>query len=220
LKYVYDGVCLKNGRTQNMDSLLLTTRTINGSHALLAVVCDGVGRFADSAIASSTAVHLLNEWFADIVDVERVGLRMWDAVMEINRTIINQTNGIKVATTLSALLLVNGKYYIVNAGDSRVYCFENDELTLLTHDDISEDGKLTACIGRQDQPILAYHDGTSIGKTFLLCSDGLYRKMDIDYLISELRVKTKKDIRDSIVRLTDYVMGRGEQDNITVALVI
>ena len=221
MEYIYDGVSLRNGRTQNMDSMLLTTRTIGACHALLAVICDGVGSLTDGAFASSTAVRLMNKWFAGIADADRIGLRMRDAALDINREIIKQTqyNGMKTATTLSALLLVDEKYHIVNAGDSRVYCFEDDRLTQLTRDDVSEDGKLTACVGRLEQPFLTYLDGTNNGGTFLLCSDGLYKRMDLGFLTSTLHLKNPRDIRSQLVRLTDFVMDRGELDNITIALV-
>ena len=221
MRYIYDGVSLKNGRAQNMDSMLLTTRTVAGCRVLLAVICDGVGSLADSATASGATVQLLNEWFSHIADVEQVGLRMRDAVLEINREIIRQTqnNGLKAATTLSALLLVNGSYYIVNAGDSRVYCFESNRLTQLTHDDISEEGKLTSCIGHMEQPNLSFLEGECCDKVFFLCSDGFYKRMDFNFLLSMLCFNNSNDIKKNLVRLIDFVMDQGERDNITVALV-
>ena len=61
LEFVYDGICLQNGREANMDSLLLTEKRISGVPSLLAVVCDGVGSMADGAFASVETVRMLNE---------------------------------------------------------------------------------------------------------------------------------------------------------------
>ena len=43
--------------------------------------------------------------------------------------------------------------------------------------------------------------------------------MDFHFLVSELYPKDQNDMRDSIIRLMDFVVERGESDNITVALV-
>ena len=117
MKYIYDGISITNGRPQNMDSLLITTRIVTGHYVLLALVCDGVGNLPYSDYASATTVKLLNDWFTTLTDVGDIGLKMYNSILDINRIIIEhaQSNGAKVATTISALLLVGKMYHIVNA---------------------------------------------------------------------------------------------------------
>jgi serine/threonine protein phosphatase PrpC len=174
--YLFDGASLQNKRNSNMDSLLLRMRTIGGQKTLIAVVCDGVGSTEDGAYAASTAARMLSEWFGALENTERVGLRMRDAISVINNHIASSAKADKLdtASTLSALLLADGKHYIVHAGDSRIYCLHNGTLLQLTKDDTSETGKLTSCIGRKENIDLFYSEGAADERTFLLCSDGLY----------------------------------------------
>ena len=221
VNYLFNGVSLQNGRKSNMDSLLLKCGLINKKNALLAVICDGVGSLKDGGFASGTAVKMLNEWFSGVLNIERIGLRMRDSILEINSYIVSEAkqNGIETASTLSALLLIENDYYTTHIGDSRIYNYENKTLSVLTSDDVSETGKLTAYIGRTNDIFLQYSEGSAIGKTFLLCSDGLYKRMDIDFMIKELKTLNKKMLKESITSLLQFVIDRGEQDNISLAIV-
>ena len=221
MRYAFDGISLQNKRPSNMDSLLLTQRLIQDTPALLAVVCDGVGSLADGAVAAGTVARMLSDWFGRVDTAERLGLRLRDAILDINAHILAESKAQNYATasTLSALLLVDSGFTIAHIGDSRVYCLENDALSVLTNDDISETGKLTACIGRSEEIFLHYSEGRADGKTFLLCSDGLYKRMDSAFMAAKLREQKKKAFKECLGVLPQYVIERGEHDNITLALV-
>jgi serine/threonine protein phosphatase PrpC len=221
VKYLFNGISLQNGRQSNMDSLLLKCGLVCKTNAMLAVVCDGVGSLTDGAFASGTAVRKLSEWFDTISSTEHIGLRMRDVVLEINEHVISEAKqrNIETASTLSALLLIKSGYYIAHIGDSRIYCLENETMTLLTNDDVSETGRLTAYIGRTDSIFPQYSEGTATGKTFLICSDGLYKRMDMDFVITKLKMLNKKKLKEALETLPRYVIERDEQDNITLALV-
>ena len=90
---------------------------------------------------------------------------------------------------------------------------------LLTQDQ-EEGGKLTSCIGRSAEAVLYYNEGLCRDGTFLLCSDGLYKRMDGDFLQAELSRLSPRTIRKTMERLSEYVIGRGETDNISVALMM
>jgi serine/threonine protein phosphatase PrpC len=213
-------------RPSNMDSLLLKCGTIQNRDALLALICDGVGSMADGAFASGEAVRMLNEWFDKVVATDRIGLGMRDAILKINHMIISSAivNRMNTATTLSALLLIDKIYYIAHIGDSRIYCYDNrcaedQALSALTRDDISESGKLTACIGQTEEIFPQYAEGAADDKIFLLCSDGLYKRMDLDVMISKIKSWSRKSLKEPVEALAQYVVDRGEQDNISVAFV-
>ena len=222
MRYIYEGGCLQNGRPTNMDSLLLRERRINGQSALIAIVCDGVGSTKDGAYASSTAVSLLNQWFSSAVTCERLGLRLRDKVIEINAQIagIGKRDGLDTASTLSLVALVEDKYYIVHIGDSRIYSIGNGSVSMLTHDDVSETGKLSGYIGRAPDINLFYDEGEATGKAFAICSDGFYKRMDFSLLTKEIaNLKSKSDIKHAIGRLTAIAVERGETDNISIAII-
>jgi len=204
-----------------MDSLLLKSGFINGRKAMLAVVCDGVGSMADGAYASITAVKIMNEWFDNVKTADLIGTVMRNIVLNINLYIIKESKlkNIYTASTFSALLLVESDYYISHIGDSRIYCLENGRLCALTNDDVSPSGELTAYIGKNENILPQYREGTAAGKIFLICSDGLYRRMDKDFMTVKLKNWNKKSFDETIKILPQYVINLGEQDNISFALV-
>lgn len=220
MKYYFDGISLKNGRQENMDSLLLKVRQIGKKNALLAVVCDGVGSLADGAFASKTAVQMLSEWFNKTETIDHIGIAMRDIITEINLNIIEKAKkkNLNTASTLSALLLAESDYYTAHVGDSRIYSCENGTLSILTCDDVTSTGKLTAYIGQAEKISLQYSAGNAAGKIFLICSDGLYKQMDTDFMLANMKTWSKYLSKEPIETLVQYVVERGEQDNISIAL--
>ena len=87
------------------------------------MICDGVGSLKNRVFASKAAVQGLGDWSYTLHDLQRIGPTILEKTLEINGVIALQSErrGICSATTLSALLLVAGRYYIVHAGDSRIY---------------------------------------------------------------------------------------------------
>lgn len=217
----YGGLSLQNARKSNMDSLLLKDRVISGHKVCLAVVCDGVGSMADGAFAASYAVRMLIDWLDQLESIQRIGLYLRDCILSINRSILKeaQTRGLQTASTLSALLVTDGKYYIAHVGDSRIYSYQNNTLEMLTCDQVL-DGKLAACLGRFEQVNIIYNEGMCENQIFLLCSDGFYKKMDMSYLQLQLSHLSKRSIKKTLENLTQFVVKRGEKDNISLALVI
>lgn len=220
-KYIYSGICFKNGRTSNMDSLLVKIRRFGGKEALLAVVCDGVGSLQDGEFASGTAARELGEWFDSLKNFERAGMKMRDMVHTINAHIVYavKQKNLQSASTLSAILLFEGRYHITHVGDSRVYAHDGQALIQLTCDDVSETGSLTAYIGREDGLVPQYLEGDAAEQTFLLCSDGLYKRMDWEFFSANMGTGSMREAKNSVNVLTRYVVNRGEKDNITAVLI-
>jgi len=204
-----------------MDSLLLKSRNIAGESAVLAVVCDGVGSLADGAFASGAAVVMLGQWFDELETTLRIGLTIRDKVLDINSRIVEEARNseLNTASTLSALLLVESDYYIVHIGDSRIYSYDDEGLRRHTGDDVSASGKLTGYIGKNDEIMLQYSEGTAVGKVFLICSDGLYKRMDEGLMALKMKNWNKRTKKEPVDSLPQYVIKQGEQDNITLALV-
>lgn len=204
-----------------MDSILLKTRQVGGENVLLAVVCDGVGSLQHGAFASGSAANGLGDWFDSLNCLERAGMKMRDAAQRINARIVQvvKEKNIQAASTLSAMLFFHGRYCIVHVGDSRVYVSDGSMLTQLTCDDVSETGALTAYIGQDRGLVFQYSEGDSDGKTFLICSDGLYKRMDREFLSINIRANSTRAVKSSVDALTRYVIEQGEKDNITTALI-
>ena len=214
--FIYDGVSLQNQRKSNMDSLQLKDHVV-----CVAAVCDGIGSLPDGAFASSTAIRKLSEWFDGVTDSRRLGLQMRDAVLEINKYIIREAEKeqLHTGTTLSALLLDESRFYIVHTGDSRIYAQLDGTLTQMTEDQ-SVGGRLTDCLGRNDKMNLFYNEGSGVGDSFLLCSDGLYKRLTPELLQDGLKQVTSRNMRTVIDSFVEYVRTQGERDNISIALIL
>lgn len=219
--HIYTGLSLQNKRASNMDSLLLKRRRIGGRDALLAVVCDGVGSMRDGAFASGTAARELGSWFDALPDPDRAGLRMRDRVLDINAAIVQEAErrGFRTASTLSAVLFLGRQYHIVHVGDSRIYLHDGHTMTRLTSDDVSETGALTGYIGQRSGMVLQYLEGDAGGRVFLVCSDGLYKRVDEGTLSAYVRADSQRAADNSIQMLCRCAVERGETDNITAALI-
>lgn len=221
MDYLFDGISVRNGRPSNMDSLAVLEREHKGKKLLLAVVCDGVGSLEDGDYASTMATKSLMGWFYALDSVNDLLKSLCNEIYTINSEIleISESKGLQTATTLSALVLAEQKYYIAHVGDSRVYVLRGGKIRQLTRDDVSERGELTECIGYMQDPLIQSVEGRVGDDVFLVCSDGLYRRMDEQYLIRQMNVKTQDEIKAAISSLVGYAEQRGEKDNISLAIV-
>jgi len=204
-----------------MDSLLLKKRIVSGKEVCLAAVCDGVGSLEDGAVASSIAIQMLIEWMNQIGTDERIGLALIDIVQKINQRVVHESieNGIQTASTLSALLLTGEKYYTAHVGDSRIYCYVSGGLRQLTEDQVLN-GKLAGYLGRTENFSVSYREYDWLGEKFLLCSDGLYKKLDTKCMEKYCSQVNKGNISRILEKLVQSAIKNGESDNISAAFVL
>lgn len=220
-KQYSDGICIKNKRPVNMDGLLLCERKINGCHVRFAAVCDGVGSTANGAYAAGETLNRLKQWFDGLQDTEAMGSRLLNRLEDINIQLSAEIewNNLVAATTCSALLMTESSYFIVHTGDSRIYAWTDGRLELLTKDMVSDTGKLVSYIGNVNSADFEYREGNNTPEFFLLCSDGLYKRMDLNFLYPWMKKVTPKNIKKIEQELVDFVVARGEQDNISIAII-
>lgn len=220
-EYLFDGISIRNGRPSNMDSLLVIERELDGKKALLAAVCDGVGSLEKGGYAATSAIKGLMGWFYSLNSPHNLLAALCDEIRTINEEIleISEARSFDTGATLSALLLVGQKYYAAHLGDSRIYVQRNGKLKQLTQDDVSELGELTQCIGYDSELIVQTAEGKIRNDVFLLCSDGLYRRMNMEYMLSQMNVYNQEQIHNAISNLVNYAEQQGEKDNISLAIV-
>lgn len=214
-----EGISLQNGRPTNMDSIVMAQREIAGEQALLAVVCDGVGSLEDGGFAAGQTTEGLVSWFQRCGSTDRIGLELRDQLLRINASILEQTaqDHRETATTCSALLIVGQRYHIAHAGDSRIYALEGMEQ--LTQDDVAEDRSLTTCIGFEPDPLVSCGQGQVAGRSFLLCSDGMYKRLTLEDVGQLVSTRSPRQLRRSLEQLAQTAIDRGEKDNISIIIV-
>ncbi len=142
----------------------------------------------------------------------------------------------RMGTTLVSLLVRDGRAYVANVGDSRVYRMQGGRITLLTRDhslveDLLRDGKITKeeaassgmknvitrSVGfkpevKADVSVLTLHPP----ERFLLCSDGLSGVVSEEEM---LFLASNYDIKTACYSLIEKAKGLGGRDNITCVIV-
>jgi PPM family protein phosphatase len=143
----------------------------------------------------------------------------------------------KIGTTLTALLLAEGKYIISHIGDSRCYIYRDNNLEQLTNDQTlkeqlqnsanehsevylnSKRHILTHAIGIKETctPII-YQGAVERNDIFLLCTDGLYTAISEKEMTSAFG-----NYQNKLTELSDHLlaasMTKHETDNISFILV-
>lgn len=166
-----------------------------------------------------------------------------EVVIELNERIrkYGEHFGINLGTTLTALLLVGDAYYICNIGDSRVY-YLNDGVRQMTRDqslvqqeidmgrmteeEAAQSNKrsiLLQCIGVGETVAPDFYSGEyAAGSAFLLCSDGFRHVITNEEIWNCLQpayLENENGMEEKVTYLIDVIKNRGEEDNITAALI-
>lgn len=226
-----------------VDNIIISSGEIEGTvneNYLFVAVADGVGGLLRGYEAAEMTLETLKP-------LNQAGMQRTDLRRNIEsanqRVILDQNesgleNGMR--TTLAALYIDEQSAYIINAGDSRVYRFRNDQVEQLSKDhsvvqNLLDTGEITLeesfshpkrniitkCIGEEDRVnarIIDYSEGIHNDDVYVLCSDGIsdcIRNEEIKTILSNNKEKALKDIcREFIKRALD----NGSTDNISICL--
>lgn len=144
----------------NQDALLMKSAQTPDGEVGLFVVCDGMGGLSYGELASATVVRGLSDWFdEDLPELleettsnsaqnhnneNTNALNQHQGIIQSLENTIHELNGKIMAygksknatmgTTLTALLVMDNKYYIAQIGDSRIYRINKKSITQLTKD--------------------------------------------------------------------------------------
>lgn len=232
----------------NQDALLLkTANTPKGSVGLF-IVCDGMGGLSHGELASATVIRGMAEWFdAEMPRLSRsehieeeIYSELAKCIKQLNEKILHygETSKVKLGTTMTALLIVQHKYYIAHVGDSRAYSISNS-MNQLTQDqtlvarevargNITEEqakmdprrNVLLQCVGATKEIEIEFSTGNVQANTvFMLCSDGFYHQITQEELALNLKpepITNDKQLKGKVVELVELVKARKEVDNISV----
>ena len=219
-------------RAKNDDSAYV------GGH--LAVVADGMGGHAGGDVASAATV--LDMLHLDHGDYEGdAGTVLADEIQTAN-SLLSELVHINpklagMGTTVTSLLLAEGKLHFAHIGDSRAYRLRDGEFEQISVDHtfvqrLIDEGRLRPeeaethphknvlmrVLGDVDaSPELDLDTlDVKLGERWLLCSDGL------NYVaghVVERTVRETKDLRECVETLVDLTLEAGAPDNVTVVMV-
>ena len=207
----------------------------------LVVVCDGMGGHRRGDVASQTAVAVIESVFSDAeksrqsvrfegqselpVDAQLLVHAVKTANSHLYELSKNQQVLKKMGTTVVALLLKDGFFVAVHAGDSRIYRLRNGNLQQLTKDHSLDEthshGKrrhlITRALGMEPsvRPDVLVNELRENDR-FLLCSDGLSNYVR-RHILLEVLLENKSN-KAASKKMIAAANANGGRDNITAAL--
>ncbi|UCG87156.1 MAG: serine/threonine-protein phosphatase [Gemmatimonadota bacterium] len=218
---------------------------LGATEAHVFVVADGVGGVPGGQFASGTAVQVLINYITHTmhccyrfdVDGEHEFISQLERAIEHTHDRVQQeygSTGRGPATTLTMVVLIWPRAYIVHVGDSRGYYLRRGRLKQFTRDqtmgeimvdegvmseaearDSGLDHVLASAIGADAKPSIGLLD-LEWGDTLLLCTDGLTKHVT-DVAIGEI-MQQGAGAEDVCRELVNTALDRGGRDNITVAV--
>lgn len=209
---------------KNQDSLALCQMVVRRKRCLMAVVCDGIGSFTDSEKASGYVTEQMVNWFFN-TGPKILGrlIKRREIKNVINREIYRMRQTIctecleQCGCTFSMLLICEHNYWIWNIGDSRIYKRHRKKITALTKDDVYN-GMLTKCIGTFPGKEASCDKGrVQKGDTFLVCSDGFYRRFSDDEIkmFFYQRTSDEKQAEKLLNEASLRLRAKGENDDMS-----
>ena len=227
-------------RSQNQDTYTMEQLDRNSA---LCVVCDGMGGAKSGNVASSLAAEVFTQEikrsYSSLMDREKCDQMLRSAAKLANFTVYDQAlqfvefDG--MGTTLVAALVRGKKATILNVGDSRAYCINQEGIFQLSTDHsvvqmMVDRGELTAesaksypgknlitrAVGTESMVMCdIIHAELAKGDFLLLCSDGLSNMVTDEQLRSEVAAEDKDACCS---RLLKRALDEGAPDNVTVVI--
>ncbi|RXH35817.1 serine/threonine protein phosphatase [Bradyrhizobium nanningense] len=218
-------------RERNEDSFLV--RTDVGLWA----VADGMGGHEAGDLASRIVVQSLDaigtlESAADLLTECEV--RLFSANQQI-LALSRERQGATVGTTAAVLLVRDGYYACIWAGDSRVYLINRGIINQVSHDhseleELIAEGALsredvkdwpsnaiTRAVGIADDPEFEVVTGPAVEEDiFVICSDGLTKHLQDDEILHHAATRRAQAACDDMLALA---LDRGGLDNVTIVIV-
>lgn len=241
------------GISKNTNQDSLTSMVINTPQGRMAfsVLCDGMGGLEKGEVASASVITAFRNWALNDLPqlcgqpIEDSVIRsQWEAIIaQQNESIkaYGKRQGVRLGTTVVAMLLTQTRYYILNVGDSRAYeltagvrqitsdqTFVAREVAMghMTQEEAAQDSRrnvLLQCVGASDDvyPDMFFGE-VQPNAIYMLCSDGFRHEITENEIYEKLQPNALLDeyaMQQHAVSLIELNKQRQERDNISVALV-
>ena len=228
-------------RAHNEDNILYVKpgeASLLKKKGVLAIVADGMGGHQAGEVASRIAIEAISNCYYQQKEEPLIALKK--AVCEANTVIYTtarqQPHFTGMGTTGTVLAIWNGKAFIVNVGDSRIYRIRAGNIEQMTEDDtmineLIKGGMLrpenaeehlaknviTRAIGTHSKLDLNVRGPypVEIGDSYILCSDGLHNLVTAE----EIRIAVSSASPFAVCsQLVEMAKSRGGYDNISVGI--
>lgn len=224
-----------NYRSKNQDRIMCGRKVV-GAHALaVACVCDGIGSFSESEIASQMIISGVANWFEGIVRYypqvmgkDKLVEDLEFTLRELNELVYEHgaQKKVNIGCTMSLIFFIDWEYWIFHVGDSRIY-YLRDMLFKMTQDEVvlkQVNGRdktfLINFVGKDRRLSLNKQQGRAEPEdVFILGTDGLYKKLtyaDVQGIFAH--IQRDEEIETICYQLVRLMLERGERDNISCAV--
>lgn len=225
-------------RVSNEDN---ATALINSSGDILLIVCDGMGGYKKGDFASRVIIDHFKDAFANKTRfLSRITAMQWINIVikKANKEIFAyaQMQEYKdMGSTFVVTLIANNFAIVGYAGDSRCYFYDKNGITQISEDQtyvdyLRREGKitreemethpkrhvLTNAVGIFPSVTVTYKIFKYTGQNVLLCSDGLYKNLSENDILSVL--KTNDSVNEKCKSLIAFANSNGGSDNIATVI--
>jgi len=236
MKFVTASICKQGGRQYNQD---FAASSINSECACL-VVCDGLGSYVGSEVASSLCARKILDSFSEVkkapkkfVDQKAIYDYIFDAHNFVVKYKEDKPKLISSCTTVASVFSNFDKTILAHIGDSRVYYFSQGKLKLQTFDHSMSQAavdrgeiKLSQIRNHKDQNKLTRVIGTDyfaepdcqtldaplqVGDWILICTDGWWEYVFEEEMEGVFRIS--KSPEDAINRMEKRLIKRAPFNN-------
>lgn len=235
-------------KNTNQDSYSVRVYNTKIGKVVFGIICDGMGGLEKGEVASASLVNAFCKW-ADTKLPVLCENQISDADIKNDWTniateynekikVYGKKYAISMGTTVTALLVTETRYYIINVGDTRAYEIEKAvkvltkdqtvvarevELGNITLEEAEKDFRrsvLLQCIGASDfvYPDMFFGD-TKLNCVYMLCSDGFRHEITEKEIYEYLNPNVMVDadgMKRNMEILVDLNKRRQERDNISV----
>lgn len=229
-------------RKQNEDSI--HWQALPHERGYVAVLADGMGGYGGGALASKLAVEYFTKCLLSALEFQQDQSNdtmlkiMAEAGALANNAVRQERNAHpdfqKMGTTLIAMLVLDGNYWLMHVGDSRCYSSNQEGLQALTRDhslvqELLDKGSLTEkeaarapfrnmltrAVGpdRDVRFSFAKHHFQQ-GESWLLCSDGLYNTLPMAVIDQWMQAGLSAE--ETATALVRESVRYNAQDNVSV----
>ncbi len=227
-----------NKRSNNQDSIFFCDKPV-GALPNLYIVADGMGGHRAGDRASRMAIDISVDFIRESTLENPIAIlkrAMIYANNEIYKMASKDPDLKGMGTTMVAAVAMDGRLYVANIGDSRLYSIENDIKQITMDHSLVEEmirsGELerkkgrnhpekniiTKAMGSKEEVVPDFFEvEIHPGEKFLLCSDGLSNMVEDDeirdIIVDNVRLD---DIAEALIDRANYY---GGTDNISVVVI-
>ncbi len=235
----------------NQDSYCVRAYRTSQGPMVFAILCDGMGGLAKGEVASASVINAYLNWTENrlpqlcaaplnALDIRRDWHKL---AVQYNEKIkyYGSCCGVALGTTLTAILLTEQAYYVINVGDSRTYELKGAlrqitrdhsfvareiELGRMSPEEAKTDPRrnvLLQCIGASDTVEPDFFTGESQkDAVYFLCSDGFRHEItpqEISDALCPTQMISEAIMEQRLRELIERNKARHERDNISVVAI-